>query len=426
MPDAETIESPRVAALAQALNAGDPRALAEFWQEVTAKGTPLIEEFGDAAGVRVTFLWRAEAPVERVALISRLNHQEAAENRLAHLSDTDLWYRTYTLPRDTRATYQFWLDDPLEPPGEDTDWAALVAAWRTDPLNPRTYRIPGNKDVPGDPDWTASVLEGPSAAPEPAIVLRPEGAAGRIEEHRIRSAILDNERAVWVYTPPGYRTDGEPYGLLVFFDGRLYQQAVSAPLILDNLAADGRIPPQVAVFIGNAGMAARDLELPCYPPMADFVVQELLPWVRERYHVTAEPARSLVAGLSYGALAAVFLAWRHPAIFGAVLAQSGSFWWHPDGDPEPEWLTRQLVHGSPEALRFYLEVGRFERQPNGEDGPSQLIATRHLRDVLQAKGYPVAYGEFSGGHDYLCWQHSLPGALEALLGGASKSAANTP
>jgi len=45
-----------------------------------------------------------------------------------------------------------------------------------------------------------------------------------------------------------------------------------------------------------------------------------------------------------------------------------------------------------------------------------LHASRHVRDVLQAKGYPVTLRETSGGHDPYNWEASLPEALEALLG----------
>jgi len=45
---------------------------------------------------------------------------------------------------------------------------------------------------------------------------------------------------------------------------------------------------------------------------------------------------------------------------------------------------------------------------------------RHMRDVLQAKGYSVHYREFNGGHEYLNWRGTLADALLALVG---KSAA---
>ena len=43
-------------------------------------------------------------------------------------------------------------------------------------------------------------------------------------------------------------------------------------------------------------------------------------------------------------------------------------------------------------------------------------ASRHLRDVLTAKGYPVTLREFPGGHDPYHWEGALPDALVALLG----------
>ena len=44
-----------------------------------------------------------------------------------------------------------------------------------------------------------------------------------------------------------------------------------------------------------------------------------------------------------------------------------------------------------------------------------LVASRYLRDVLQAKGYPVQLQEINGGHDFFNWQAGLADGLTSLL-----------
>src|SRR5439155_20374714 len=110
-----------------------------------------------------------------------------------------------------------------------------------------------------------------------------------VRHRRYASARIGNERDIWVYTPPGFIDAGDQYPLLVLFDGETFITAGTTPTILDNLVADGTIPPCVAVLVGNAD-GARARELPCYPPFVEFLTDELLPWVQQEYHATSDPA----------------------------------------------------------------------------------------------------------------------------------------
>jgi enterochelin esterase family protein len=111
-------------------------------------------------------------------------------------------------------------------------------------------------------------------------------------------------------------------------------------------------------------------------------------------------------------LTAAFAALRRPDLFGNVLSQSGSFWWSAT---DSEWLTRQYVHAANVQVRFYLEAGLLENRPApGREGASLLLANRHLRDVLEAKGYAVHYSEFMGGHDFACWRGTLAEGLRVV------------
>ena len=414
-----TITSPRVATLRADLAAGQPDALAAFWREIAASGAPLIEPIpSDVRHRLVTFVYRA-ADAANVAVHGFLSGFDPARNQLHRLEGTDLWYRTYRARSDTRTTYRFAPNDPMIPLDEDPNGEEREAAWRTDPLNPQTFFFSEDSATPYVPDATHSVLTLPDAPSLARCTPRPDVPHGQVETHRLHSAVLGNERRIWVYTPPAYAPERGPYVSAVFFDGHCYQRLIPTPTLLDNLLADGRLPPVIAIFVDSLGKT-RGVELPCNEQFALFVAQELMPWARERYAVTRDPSLTVVAGVSLGGLAAAFVGLRHSELFGNVLSQSGSFW-RPvgvpaDDAPESEWLVRQFVAAPRLPLRVYLDAGLLENRASAPFRPSVLQSNRHLRDVLALKGYPLHYAEFAGGHDFPCWQGTLADGLVALLG----------
>ena len=415
MTDNDTPQSPRIAALRQELEVGNTAALAAFWQEIAEKGAPLFEPVeGDEQQMLVTFLWRGDEETRNVVVIGGLaGWDDFKEQQMTHLPESDVWYRTYRGDKTLRTVYRLGINDSLEPL-DSGNWLERSAGWRHDPLNPRTFFFPKDEEDPDDRASLVSALELPGAPQQLYVTPRAGAPAGKLEMHRLRSERLENERRVWIYTPPGYSSAGEPYGLFVVFDGLAYIELVPTPVILDNLLAEKKIPPLVAVLIDSLPHEVRNRELPCHQPFVDFLTTELLPWVRERYHVTTDPARTIVGGSSYGGLAATFAALRAPEVFGNVLSQSGSFWWKPEGAGEHEWLARQFALNPKLPLHFYLDVGLRESGPTPDNGPTQVVVNRHMRDVLQAKGYPVQYAEFMGGHDYICWRGTLVDGLLAL------------
>lgn len=411
----ETSLSPRITSLRHDLESGKRGALDAFWREIEEKGAPLFESIeGDHEHVFVTFVWRGGEETRNVVVLGGLAGWENLERQqMQRLLDTNVWYKTYIGDVGLRTTYWLAENDSLEPVTRE-NWEARQANWQHDPLNPRTFLFPRDEELSGDKDVTVSVLELPEAPPQPYHVRRRNVPMGSIEMFHLRSVILDNERRVWVYTPPGYSRDAEAYGLLVLFDGLAYIDLVPTPIILENLIADKKIPPLVCVLIDSLASEVRNRELPCYQPFVNYMTEELLPWVRYRYRVTNDPARTIVGGSSYGGLAATYAGLRAPETFGNVLSQSGSFWWKPEGEEEHEWLARRYVLSPQLPLRFYLDVGLGERIATPDNGPSQVVVNRHMRNVLQAKGYEVTYAEFQGGHDYICWRGTIVDGLLAL------------
>lgn len=419
----ESPSSKHVEALTTRVASAD--AEVEFWDEVAAKGTPLIESIeSDDRHVLVTFLWRGDAQTENVLLLSPWSEEKPADNLMERVPGTDVFFRTYKARSDVRGSYQFRVNDPLRPWSEmspqelDEYFHSLVP----DSLNPDRLRWPAFGPYPEE---VVSVVTLPHAPPQPWSEERENIPKGTVEHRRFRSERLGNERDIWVYLPPS-----KPEGLLVVFDAWSYNTAIPTPTILDNLIAAGRIPPLAAVLIENAGGntievgETRSRELPCNRDFADVLATDLVPWVQAEYGIPANRELTVTAGSSYGGLAATFAAYTHPEVFGRVLSQSGSFWWKPgfvigqdaaaESDEEWEWLARQFVRSETLPVRFYLDVGILETK-GASESPTQVIVNRHMRDVLRAKGYQVHYAEFAGGHDYACWRGTLADGLIALF-----------
>ena len=420
----ERDRSPRIERL-RADVARDVANAGAFWLEVEASGTPLIEPLGDKHSL-VTFLWRGTPDTRNVVvLLSDFAGVRPQDHMMKRLGTSDVWFLTVRLPPTARFLYRLSPNDQLN----DAYLGALLGTNpQLDPLNPNSFF------------GIASIAELPGAPRQPWIVRNPDNPSGTVSnEQVIVSTQMKMERRVWVYTPPGYRSTGAPADLLVIFDGRMYIDRLLAPITLDNLIAAKRIAPAVAVFIENP-FSVRNDELFWNPVYADFLAAELVPWIRERFNVTKDPRRVVIAGASAGGAGAMYAALQHSNVFGNVLSQSA-------GLPSPErlqqfaertpgaagadrhtreeiedrsltegvWLARLFIKVPRLPIRFYMDVGIFEADFMG-GGLGALEPNRHMRDVLLAKGYDVHYHEFMGGHDYINWRGTLADGLITLLG----------
>ncbi len=412
----ETLEdarpsSPRLAALQDRLKAGDTKALDIFWKDIEQHGTPMIEPVADSdRDMLVTVLLRATEETTS-AFVFQL---PAVDKPMKRLLDTDLWYKTFRFQKGARFVYR--LATNLPDPKGWTSLARFGNAMRIDPLNPLQFADRANELNPYEAIFF-SAAELPTAEPQTWSVARPGVPHGQVHRDKFISKLLGNERPIWVYTPHGYASEKKPYGLLVLSDGGLYVNSGRVATTLDNLIAAGLIPPLVAVMVDNPD---RWSELSCNAQYADFLAQEIIPWARANYHATDRPEQTIVGGASLGGLAAAFVAFKHPEVFGNVLSQSGSFSWKPDNEKEWEWLTHQFAASPRLPLRFSFEAGLMENTGGGPVGrpfgPTLLAANRNLRDLLQSKGYSVHFSEFNGNHSLFNWRGTLANHLIALVG----------
>jgi len=376
-----------------------------FWEQIKHVGTPLVEEKENGEYL-LTFLYRGArhnvqimgAPIGDIAYMNKM-------------PENDIWYKSFTVPKGTRLSYQLAPDVPMIEGTPRERRVAILSTLQADPFNQTpmpsfqnddTFHKMSTVELPHQryTDWSKAKRE----------------KQGTVQSYTLQSSRLNNQRAIDVYLPKGF-SKAKTYPVLFVFDGKEYQSKVQTPAILDNLIAAHKIPPLIAVFIANPSYQSRAVELPCNPLFADFMAHELLPWIKETISPHLQASQTIVSGSSYGGLASAYTAFRYPELFGKVLSLSGSFWWKPDHDAEMEWLTKEIAKTKTLPVTFYMYAGLFE---TGQSSIDILESNRHLRTVLNAKHNTVVYEEFAGGHDYFSWGVLLADGLMHLFQDAAK------
>lgn len=387
--------------LEKEIKQGNNKAMEEFWCEIEHKETPLIERIsGDLENSLVTFIYKQDKDIENVVLMPIDEFENYLENKMERLLDTDLWYKTYKVNNEIRFSYNFSVNDAL-----DDDFEKRINNLTYDNLNKNKLVFKDSDGIIGRVD---SCIIMPNAKEQFWIKERKDTDKGILHKHKYYSKNLDNHRNVWVYTPFGYMQENNEYGFLLLTDGDAYIDLLSTTNVLDNLIADKKIPPIVTIFIESNDDRLK--ELSCNDNFVDFLIEEIVPWVRNNYNISYKPEQAIIGGFSLGGLTAAYVGLKKHEFFGNVLSQSGSYWYKPENGKEDNWLSSKFMEMEKLPLKFYLNVGILEHK-------KMLIDTNvKLRETLREKGYTVNFEEFKSGHDYLCWGETLANGLISLIG----------
>jgi enterochelin esterase family protein len=344
----------------------------------------------------VTFLWRDDGSAQNVAVIQDWGTDGIREHHMTRLPESDVGYLTRIMRSDTRTTYQLSPSSSINP--------NEPAPYQLDPLNSKTFTAYHSET---GHDILFSLMELPDA---PALPWRQANSVqrGTVQLHKP----FADQRRLWIYMPSAPTENLLP--VIAVFDGRLYKDQLKLPEMLDCLISRGHIPPVAALLVDNIDRN----ELLCQLDFADYMGKKVISWLRTTYPVTRDPHQTVIMGSSLGGLAASYLAFQYPQVFGTVLSQTGWFRWHPENDPEHHWLARQFAAAPKLPIRFWLQVGNLEVAQMLDGGPSQLAANQYFRDTLQEKGYFVSYQEYSGGHDASSLEFPLSQALTEILNSA--------
>ncbi len=249
--------------------------------------------------------------------------------------------------------------------------------------------------------------------PGAAFMDRSDVPHGSVTRVHYRSRVLDRDRRLHVYTPPGYETSSEKYPVFYLLHGAgdsddAWTSVGRAHDILDNLIAAGKVVPMIVVMpnghtgpfswiqpvarderSGNVGNASFEQEF----------VEEIRPMIEGRYRVLDDPKRRAIAGLSMGGAQTLEILARQPKDYAYVgVFSSGLIF----GDPATWEAKNEAMLDDPEVRSgirlLWFGIGKEDfllRQAKG------------TVELLERHEFQPTYVETDGGHTWINWQRYL-------------------
>lgn len=250
----------------------------------------------------------------------------------------------------------------------------------------------------------------------------------------IPSDYLGRGVRVDIFTPPQYLTEKKAFFPIVLFNDGQDMTTLGMHATLTDLFLHDKVKPFITVGIHCSDDRINEYGTQSQPdykgrgakakPYNDFIMNELLPFLRSEYRCKTAAEDMVFAGFSLGALSALDIAWSNEGVFGKVGVFSGSLWWRSrdwqEHDPDGGRIMHDMVAHSTrrEGLKFWFEVGtRDEESDRNNNGIIDAIDdTLDLINCLVAIGYrpheDIKYVEIEGGeHNPHTWGKIMPDFL---------------
>ena len=273
----------------------------------------------------------------------------------------------------------------------------------------------------------AIIGEQPAGESNPSVV-------GDLRLHEFQSHIFGNRRMLRLWLPPEY---DDPVNLLRYYpvfylnDGQnLFDRGSAYTGVewqvdetADRLIREKVIPPMILVGIDNAQkdrpkeyLSYRSLNPPQLRPQGkrypDFLINEVMPFLYERYRIGRGPENTGLGGSSLGAIISLYTVMDRPGAFGRLLLESPSLF----------ISNRQLLKHSlavrqwPE--KIFLAIGT--RESGNEERDKEIVDdVRELGHILRRAGLGeerlLLKIDEGATHSEGDWARRFPAALKFLF-----------
>lgn len=284
----------------------------------------------------------------------------------------------------------------------------------------------------------------------------PNPSSGRIERIDSFRSNYVTARNVDVWLPEGY-DPAKKYAVLYMHDGQMLfdstitwnKQCWKVDETMTTLIRKKKIPPTLVVGVWNGGITRHPDYFPQKPfdglsqsekdkitqelqekgrtqaifqPQSDnylrFLVEELKPYIDQRYSTYSDADHTAIAGSSMGGLISLYAICEYPNVFGRAAGLSthwpGTF--SVEGNPFPPAHLAYLRKNLPDPKTHHLYLDGGDQELDALYPP----LLKQVETVLRAKGYSDINGRariIAGtGHSERAWSSRLGEVMTYLFG----------
>lgn len=349
----------------------------QTWNELKTNG-----KIPYTAEDSVAFLYKGQATsVSWMGDFNGWGYDKKFKNAGTKIPNTDIWILRTSLPKDARLDYKIMLngnDWILDPDNANQQWSGVGG---------------------GSPN---SELRMPAWKQDPYTLEREGIAKGKVQRDILyNSPVLGYQIMYSVYLPNGYSTS-KKYPVIYVTDGYeyLHERMGNMHTVLDNLIADKKIEPVVAVFVDhrepiNRSNNKRMDELAMNSKYLAFFSDDLVPFIEATYSVSNDPKERAILGTSMGGLTSAYFAFTKPGVFGMAGIQSPAFWYKTE-------IYKVCDNPENPPVKIFLTTGVIN---DAQDG------ARKMRDILEKNTCAYQYSETNQGHSWGNWRDTLDDIL---------------
>lgn len=249
----------------------------------------------------------------------------------------------------------------------------------------------------------------------------PEAGSWHTVEQPLTIPVLQRDRTVRIYLPPGYYQPERRFRVLymhdaqnLFDDSTAFAGEWQVDEHLNALAKESDLQ-LIVVGIDNGG-EHRTTELSAWSHerygegegqhYTDFIVNLVKPYVDRHYKTMPDAENTAIMGSSMGGLASHYALFSHAEVFSKAGIFSPSYWYAP----QVFQFTRE--HTLPKSHRLYFIVGELE----GED----MVQPMHkMTQLLSEEGHPNQHIQAKviaqGKHNEAFWRAHFSDAITWLF-----------